>query len=180
MIKFIKYSLNFSIYVIPILLLLLLLFVPGCSPEPAAEKNIKDEIVGVWIIDKENVIPKGTIPPQQTDLIKLVIRPDNTFTAYNVPAKFFFSDDPYYEKLCGSWGVRNIKDEYGYTYIYLKWDVQKEVTGTYGLTLGYKHSKGFLYSIRYSGYTLCFSRINKVANIGEVEPKPQVVNGDKK
>lgn len=177
MIKFIKYRLIILIYGIFNLLLL----TSGCSPEPAAAKNLKDEIVGVWIIDKENVIPKGTKPPQQTDLIKLVILPDNTFFAYNLPAHFFFKEQiHYYEKLCGSWGFCDIKDEYGNTYIYLRWYEQKGLNGDYGLILGYKHSKAFLHPIRYSGYTLCFSRISKVANISEVEPKPQVVNGDKK
>lgn len=160
------------------ILAIVLLFSSGCSPDPEPKaKNSKDEIVGEWMIDKENVLPKGTKPPQQTDLIKLVIRTDNTFTAHNVPAQFFFSDEPCYEKLSGSWGWRNIKDEYGYTYIYLRWDMQKEGTGTYGLTLGYKHSKVFLHPIRYSGYTLCFSRISKDAPLDS--DKPQTASDDK-
>lgn len=149
------------------LLLLSLLFASGCSDEV---KNSKDEIVGVWLIDKDNVYPKGTKPPGDTDLLRLVIRPDNTFTAYNVPAKFFFKEQiQHYEKLNGAWGLRDYKD--GYTYIDLRWSDQNGFNGVYGLTLGYKYSKVYLYQIIYSGHNLCFLRISKDAsvNMGKIE-----------
>lgn len=146
------------------ILAIVLLFSSGCSPDPEPKaQNSKDEIVGVWKVDREYVFPKGTSPPQITDSFSIVMRSDNTFTACNVPAQFFFPDDPNYEKLNGDWRFNDIKDEYGNTYISLRWFNPKSSMGAdYGLRLGYKKSNSYLAYVSYRCYRLCFLRTSKV------------------